>query len=595
MSVSDTSKNILLKIASLPQNLLIPNIQNLLKIELISSSKNEEHIKIELQSENLNIEFLDNNSNEIILKPKETKMVNINLIPTSNGIAELDIKAIWTKETQVKVKVQKIKEKISSKKLSSLLETYHFKKKDYLKKFDPTEYLIELSKNEIKTLEKELIESSENEKEKSLIRLAKAYLSNKQFEKALMTANKIPKEKKKLTFLKDIVRAYAFVDTQYAIKYIDKLNKKIKKSELLKTIALDEVYKNPNMAINIASRIEDSEVKKECFLEIIQKIVQQKPEVTLELMKYIKLDVNTYLRIILNIIESYWLKGNLEKVQENLLRIIYFVKDKQNSSNYKFIRDAIYAMAELFTPKIADNIIESIEDQKLKEKIANDLFNDIYYLVEEIQSKTETKLLASFQYHLNTFASNINENIINFAKKGGNLSLNTLSGDTNFNNLFILLFKFDFSIFPIFERLYSDLKKNSNQSIAYYIFPSTENLNQNEFNIVSNTLKFLISSKIRKTNQFNVYNIDFIPYLGKPTLIIGSEYKTIIQWIENKLSKISNKIDVITNDSFFAGGKSKNQLADIFESNTFKITNLVLSYEFINDYYLFKELVQNLI
>ncbi|MBY8982805.1 MAG: hypothetical protein KGD57_07645 [Candidatus Lokiarchaeota archaeon] len=595
MSASDVSKNILLKVIQLPQNLLVPSIQNVLKMELISTSKKIENIKLEIQAENLNIEFLNNESSDIVLKPKETKIVDINLIPTADGIGKLNINAIWTKETQYKVKVQKIRENIASNRFSNILESYHFKKKDFLKKFNPTDYIIDISKDEIKRLEKTLDNHSDSETERNIITLSKAYLSNKQLERALITANRLSNDKKRLSFIKDIIRAYAFVDSQYTLKYIDRLDKKINISEMLKTIALDEVYKNPDMAINIASRIEDLKQKEECFIEIIEKIVQKKPEVTIELLKYIKLDVDTYLKIMLNIVESYWRMGNLDKTKEILLRIIYFVKDKSNSSNYKFIRDAIYGMAELFSPKIADNIIESIENQKLKEKVAKDLFNDIYFLVEEIKTKIETKLINSFQYHLNTYASNLNEYIINFARKGGNLSLNTLSGDTSFKNLFISLFNFNFSIFPIFEKLYSDLKINSNQSIAYYIFPSTENLNQAEFEIISTTLNFLIKSKIRNTNQFNIYNLDFIPYLGKPTIIIGTENSSIKQWVENKLSKLKRKIDLIIDDSFFAGGKSKDQLASIFESNIFKITNLVLSYEFINDYSVFKELVQSLI
>ena len=74
-----------------------------------------------------------------------------------------------------------------------------------------------------------------------------------------------------------------------------------------------------------------------------------------------------------NIAESYWHLGNLEQTKDILLRIIYFVKDKHNSSNYKFIRDAIYGLGEIYAPNIADNLINSIEDQKLKEKIAKEL------------------------------------------------------------------------------------------------------------------------------------------------------------------------------------------------------------------------------
>ncbi len=594
MSDSDISKNLSLRVMQFPQHLIVQNLKNIIKLQLISTSKNTENIKLEIQSENLNVELLNNESNEFDIKPKETKIIELNLIPTADGTGKLSINAFWIKEIQYKIKVQKIRENVPSNKFSNLLEYYHFQKKDFLEKFNPTDFIIELPKDEIKRFEKLIANSSGSQSEKIIIKLSKAYLNNKQLERALITANKLSKEKKRIHLIRDMIRAYSFVDSENSIKYIEKLPDSIDKSELLKTIALDHLYTNPDLAINIASKIMDFKEKKECFIEIIQRIVQEKPEVTLEISKFIQLESDLHTKIQFNIAESYWRKGNLEKSKEVLVRIAYLVKEKSDSDNYRFLRDAIYGLAEIDSPITAHNIIESINNQKLKERVAKDLFNDLYFLVEEIKTKIESKLINSFQHFLNTYSSNVNESIINFARKGGNLSLNTLSGDTTFRNLFIFLFNLNFSIFPFFERIYSDLKMNSNQSIAYYIFPCTENLSQPEFEILNSTLKFLIASKIRISNEFNIYNLDFIPYLNKPTIILGVDSSSIKQSLQNKLSRMKNKIDIIFDDSFFAGGKSKDYLNNIFESNIFKITNLVLSYEFINNYDLFKELVLNL-
>ena len=59
--------------------------------------------------------------------------------------------------------------------------------------------------------------------------------------------------------------------------------------------------------------------------------------------------------------------------------------------------------------------------------------------------------------------------------------------------------------------------------------------------------------------------------------------------------KVKNEINIIIDDDFFKGGKTVESLNSIFYGNNFKIVNLILSYEFINDYDIFKTFVQSLI
>jgi hypothetical protein len=150
------------------------------------------------------------------------------------------------------------------------------------------------------------------------------------------------------------------------------------------------------------------------------------------------------------------------------------------------------------------------------------------------------------------------------------------------------LFSYNFSIFPIIDRVYSDLLFNNNKNIAYYIFPSKENHNQSELKTINNTLKQLIASNIGKTpSQVLIFNLDFIPYLGKPTIILSSE-SDISKYISSKIASLKNSVNTLTDDSFFSGGISYDNLKQLFPSPKCKVVNLVLSYEFLNDYDIFK-------
>ncbi|GAG67376.1 unnamed protein product, partial [marine sediment metagenome] len=266
---------------------------------------------------------------------------------------------------------------------------------------------------------------------------------------------------------------------------------------------------------------------------------------------------------------------------------------KYNNPAYEFFKETICILAELDCPESADRIIGELSSEELRENIARDLFDEIYELVEEIKTKIEPIGQFSQFYILNTYTSKISNDIETFSLIGGNVSNNLLAGINNFEIALVSLFSFDFSIFPLIDRVYSELSYNSDKSFAYYLYPSISNHDEEEVRIIQHTLKRFVQPE-RITNQVRIFNLDFIPYLGKPTVILSSISEEMDSIKSKIIVNLKDSVNVIIDNDLFKGGKSVDTLTSIFYGNQFKIVNLVLSYEFINDYNIFKNLIQSL-
>jgi hypothetical protein len=267
---------------------------------------------------------------------------------------------------------------------------------------------------------------------------------------------------------------------------------------------------------------------------------------------------------------------------------------KLKKISYRLIKNAINIIAEIESPAMANSIIDRITIEDLKEKLRKDLFDVIYVMVDEIQTEVEATLVFSQYYLLNTYISGVNREITNFSLIGGNVSNNALVNDFDFLIVFLCLFSFDFSIYPILDRVYSDIKYSENKSFAYYVFPSKENYGENELNTLKVTLKQFFKDLISVKGQILIFNLDFIPYLGKPTVITSAD-EDLNKLFYSKLKKVGDTIILIKDDSVFKGGKISDELTQIFPSTKSKIINLVLSYEFLNDYNIFKSFIQSLL
>ncbi|MFX0029063.1 MAG: hypothetical protein ACFE8B_07630 [Candidatus Hermodarchaeota archaeon] len=589
--MSNSSNIVSINITKFPQNLLIPDMDNDVSIQVTNNSDKNENFSFTFDGENLDvIDITGELKDRIDLAPKETKSLDVRLNPTASGFGKLTINGHQLKIVEYTVKVQKIRETVPKIRLSKILDSYKFKGTERINPIDPKEYLQEMTLTELQKVEEELrtmknnynssLSSNSTSSEvftrvsvevidKTIKQLAKGYLSNKNVNNALGIALELSDPNERINFYGDLIRVYAFKDLTKAVQIINNLNDSNLRQNLFKFIAFDQTSQNPIQALSLSESISNNSLKTKLLFNITKQLN--------------------------NLNKSSEMLAVLKKIVEFLLKSIELtVEDKKDQKFlYESLKDAIYGIAEIETPITANGIIENISNQTLKERVSKDLFDDIYELVDEIRTKIESDLIFSQYFLLNTYISNITNEIKSFSSIGGNVSNNILSNDFNFQVTFLSLFRFDFSIFPFIDRVYNDLKFNSKKSMGYYIFPSVKNFQNDELVVLQKTLRQFFNNFANISNQLLVFNLDFIPYLGKPTVIISSESQ-LNNAIISKIEKLGDTVNLIIDDSMFKGGEIYDELKQIIPPNKGEIFNLILSYEFINDYNAFITFIQSL-
>lgn len=622
MSNADPNHVISISITKFPQNLLTPDNDNAVSLQVTNQSTKEEHFKFVFEGENLEIEVKPIEfSDEILFKSGETRKIDLKLKPTKNGSGKLIVNAYWMKLVEITVKIQKIRDRISSSRISHILKDKQFLRSGKSDSFNPKDFIITSDKNGIKIIEKKikeatirLAESQNNSQSPTLYRaevenlntnlknLAKSYLSNGEFYKALESSLKLTNESEKLELYYNLIRANATLNLESSLQVIEKLNDQNKKNQIAKCIALDYVTINPDKVSNILSFIKEDSIKENAILEVIFESLEKDSSLALKFTELIK-DETVKIKVLFNIIKKLHENNTnslilsiINQIDEIILKSGRINVSDQNYHNpaYEYFKETICILAELDCPEAADKVIGGLSSEELKKTVAKDLFNEIYKMVEEKQTKVEPIGEFSQFFLLNTYASQITREVNEFALIGGNASSNILSGNFNFNIALISLFSFNFSIFPIIDRVYSEIIYNSKKSISYYIYPSVKDHNQEELKIIQTTLKKFFQPESIK-NRVTVFNLDFIPYLGKPSVILSS-ITDDVNTIKSKIAKnLGDRVDVIIDYDLFKGGKTVESLNSIFYGNNFNIVNMVLSYEFINDYDIFKTFIQSLI
>ena len=295
---------------------------------------------------------------------------------------------------------------------------------------------------------------------------------------------------------------------------------------------LDQLKIDPEKAPRVAFLIDAPSVKKGLITELILKTIKINPEIAIKISQLIEEEELLRVKILLNIVREFHNKGNksqvisllhqIIKIMEDSKKIAFSEKDFKNLA-FKYYSDLMYLLAEVDSPNAVDTIILDFKLRELKDKIAEDMFDVIYKMVDEIRTKFEPVLVFSQYYLFNILATKVNEHTKNFSLNGGNISSNILLNEKS-NLILLSLFSYDFTIFPIIDRVYSDLKFNLQKSIGYFIYPSKENHSESELLTINNTLSQFISSNLANNpNTVLIFNLDFIPYLGKPTIITSQE------------------------------------------------------------------------
>ncbi|TFG25802.1 MAG: hypothetical protein EU532_11340 [Promethearchaeota archaeon] len=616
MSVPEQGKAISIIFTKFPQNLLIPSIDNLIGFQAINSFNNDEKFKFDFEGENIEINIPKELDEEIHFRPGEMKNLDIKLIPTVDGYGTLTFNVNWLKRVEYTVKVKKVREQISKSQIKEILSRNSITFSMETANFNPENYIFEYSSKELKHAEKQLNLMREKystntnsdvklkDIDKSISNIAKGYIYHKNPVRALELALEISDEKEKLTLYYNLIRAYAKFDLNGTIEIVKNLAKNEKRIELIKNLALDQINVDPEQVPRIAFLIDDISQREQFMSNIIGRIMKINVDIAVKISQII---ANELLRvkILINIIKEVYDKNN-SKANEILRHIINTIEkstelnlSEKNYKNpaYKIYKDCIALLAELDSTKAADNLLIGFNLREAKDKIAEEIFDLIYKMVDETRIRFDPVPVFSQYYIFNTYVSSLNENIKQFSMMGGNLSHNILVKDFNFDIIFMSLFSYDFSIFPLIDRVYTDLKYNDNKTIAYYIYPSKDNHSPSEINIMNNTLNQfgLISKFNTKPNKILILNLDFIPYLGKPTIIISSDQEVAQSFLTKIDKKLGNNVNIKYDNSLFKGGKTEEHLKQLFSSPKCELVNLILSYEFINNYEIFKTFTLSLI
>jgi len=590
--MSNLSNIISLNITEFPQNLLIPGIDNAVNIQVVNNSDKSESFNFAFDGENMEIETAPENlAQQIELAANETRNIDLKLNPTADGQGKLTINVYWLKIVQYTVKIQKIRESSPESKNNDIFMKFAFKKSEVPDDISVNEYFIDIKPKELRQQEEELealkermmtpaqTESTNQETilkptigqiDEKIKAIAKGYLSNNDLPKSLEYAIKLSKSNAQTNLYSNLLRAYSFKSLDEVLSIINNLNDLNLQQAILKSLILDRISEDPLEVINLIEQINNITLKTKLLLNVAK-----------ELKNTNRLDdlVNHLHQIIMFFLEMLKLPS-LEKKEKKL--------------GLEYLKDVLILLAEFENPTAADAILKRIEVPDIKEKLEKDIFKVLYEIVDEIKTKIESESVFSQYFLLNTYISNINNELKSFSRMGGNVSNNILSGEFDFNTALLSLFRFDFSLFPFIDRVYNDLKLNSGKSIGYYIFPSNENFNSDELATLNATLSQFFINTGSAHKQILVLNLDFIPYLGKPTVII-SEDSHLNNHIETKLKKLGDKINIIIDDMMFKGGTIYDNLTQVFGSGGRGVINLVLSYEFLNDYSIFKSVIQSIL
>jgi hypothetical protein len=577
-------------------NLLIPSIDNIVSIQVMNYLNQEEAFQFNIEGENIEVAVPEDLQGLIKFGAGETKNFDLLLTPTMDIQAKLIININWMKSVQYTEKVQKVRDVVPVSKLKEIFSKYTLPIAETVTPFNSTEFIIPSTEEEIRQAEIQLNKKRSGENlsvsieqiDADVRNLAKKYLSLKYLQKALEYSLQLSNEEEKRDFYYDLIRAHASVDFDQAIAIIPGLEDAEKKLHIIKVLAIEQASVNPERAIHAVSLIENLQIKENLKKIIIGMVIPLNPCLATKFIDQVN-DEGVKINFLLNIIKRLLETDKEPEAIDLLKKAITLLKNNQERKTYESLKDALQVLAEVDCPKTASLIIEESSQPDLKEKINNDLFDVIYEMVDEIKVKFEPTIAFSQYFSFNTFASSINENIKIFSSTGGNVSKNLLVKDFNYHIAIVSLFSYDFSIFPTLERIYSDL----NDAIAYYIYPSINNHDTQELAAINGTLRQFFNVQT-VPNQLIVLNLDFIPYLGKPTIIISSEND-----IEHLKTKIKNALGESANlhvdNSLFKGGTTLNNLKQVFTPNKCKLVNILLSYEFINDFNAFKTFIQSLI
>ncbi|OLS16271.1 MAG: hypothetical protein RBG13Loki_0094 [Promethearchaeota archaeon CR_4] len=202
------------------------------------------------------------------------------------------------------------------------------------------------------------------------------------------------------------------------------------------------------------------------------------------------------------------------------------------------------------------------------------------------------EVIAHVFFLFNSLCTNLNDLMLQFVNDGGNASSNLLSPNPNASIAIFNLFRQPFPLFPILERVYTELAYIQKKNFYYFMYPLKEYLSERETTVLTHVMqRFWLKQGKSSPGQLFIFNMDFIPQQAKPTIILGSDEEINLA-IQSALKRaFGTNVELTLDEGLFKGGKTHDVLMALLPPPKYKIVNFVLTYDFLTNIELFKSFI----
>ena len=569
-----------------PNSILLGNKPYDLNFQLINNSGKPKQFRFEFTMEGISGNIPKNFQKPVTLDPSKPYDLLVQITPTVNGSAKLIIQANAYEEVQYKELVWNVRKELSQKRRKTALGNSFVKFKDLTKgnrklpKFKNGKVL----DTESAAQEYEKIHSSsmsQIEKDQQLPDVAKRVFytdMNFAFEILKMVQNQASVQ----DLLADFIYAAIDNNKDLSVSTLPAIQHIKTKDNLLVKMACYVLEKDLSLAIQLCYQINNLETRDSLLRDIFYFSYLKQFDEAMQLISNVSdqhLQLGLYYEMI-----KIMVKGDPSKCDALLKNLI---QKSIINQEIEILTSLLLISAHLHNPQTAVDTINTLPPE-LKESVNKQVFKALWEQVEEIKIRVDEVPVTSLYFAFNVMAKPSSV-ISKVADLGGTVSENLINGEMNSVIGIVNLFSFNFPVYPTIEQCYNEIKTEKGKSFYYLIIP-LKKADDATYEMAQTIIKNLFVDHANKVaHKMYIFNLDFIPYMAKPTIIVGDdpEENIVISSIVKRAFK--NDVTLIIDDGLFKEGKINEWIKSILPSNKFKLLNLVLTYDFLNDYNLFKK------
>jgi hypothetical protein len=255
---------------------------------------------------------------------------------------------------------------------------------------------------------------------------------------------------------------------------------------------------------------------------------------------------------------------------------------------------------DTFSPEISDILEDIFNEPDVKDEISLPPSlspqPEPQKIVEKIKEIVEDQIYSTYIY-LNALDKESSTQLKQFAKKGDS---NILTSEMGLPLCICYFYSENqMSKWKIRPALIRDIcirMKEKFGKFSYYIsYPLPQQFDEEEIPIIQEAIRTFVLPHSSSSNPMLILNLDIIPELEKPSIIIGYEKNGIYEHVRSLLTDIfGNSIDIFIDDCVFSGGLLYNQLTNWTGPSQARVLNMVLSNNFISNISLFQNLLESL-